>query len=83
MTLATKIQEYVDVSATIAQTNAFQTTNFATIEIAGNDGNKIITKKDWLGDLDISIWITVIRNRATQKKAALKAEIIDILNSGV
>ncbi len=83
MTLASKVQEYVEVSNVITQTNAFQVTNFAGVEIAGNDGNKITTKKDWLGDLDISTWITVVRNRATAKKAALKAEIIDILNSGV
>jgi hypothetical protein len=83
MTLAKKVQEYIEVSNVITQTNAFQVTNFAGIEIAGSDGNKITTRKDWLGDLDISTWITVIRNRATQKKAALKAEIIDILNSGV
>ena len=83
MTLAAKVKEYVDVSNVITQTNAFQVTNFAGVEITANDGNKISTKKEWLGEVDISTWITVVRNKATAKKAALKAEIIDILNSGV
>lgn len=82
MGLLEKVQEYDALNVAIKQTNDFVVGNFSELTVKGNDGRFILTKKEWLGDYDISILITAIRNKATLRRTALKQEIIDILNSG-
>ena len=83
MSLESKIAEYQKAAQIIAQCNAFQATSFSSITINSSDSKVIDSNPFYMGNIDVSLWITNIRNQANAKRTALKQEIIDILNSGV
>lgn len=83
MSLSQKIDEYVSLGTLVASTNEFQVNNFSEVTLKSSDQKTVISKKEWMEGIDISIWITAIRNKASARRLVLKQEIIDILNSGV
>jgi hypothetical protein len=83
MSLESKVAEYQAAAQIIIQCNAFQVTNFTRVSIETSGGNTISSIPFYMGAIDVAAWVTALKNQATAKRGAIKAEIIDILNSGV
>jgi hypothetical protein len=83
MSLESKVAEYKAAADIITACNNFQIGNFSSITIDTTAGNSIRSFTAYMGTIDVAAWVTALKNQATAKRTAIKAEIIDILNSGV